>query len=134
MTVFVDMMTRSSGRCDTASTTVSVLGDRRFTTDWEEAQRLLRERLQAHEVNELPALRRGKNLTWLEWADFYLVDCPQRAKTRQANQRASKHWRGMFDRTRLANLTVDDIEQCLRRRLEKRVHVRTSHGEFEKGP
>ena len=41
-----------------------------FTEDWEEAQRLLRERLQARDVNALPALRRGKNITFGEWADF----------------------------------------------------------------
>jgi integrase len=39
----------------------------------------------------------------------------------------------MFEKTKLANLAADDIEQYLRQRLKKRVVVRTSNGELEKG-
>jgi integrase len=107
------------------------------TEDWEEAQRLLRERLQARDSNALPALRRGKSLTFGEWSDFYLENFSQppfRApKTHEANQRALKRLRSMFEKTKLANLTADDIEQYLRQRLKKRVRVRTNNGELEKG-
>ena len=108
-----------------------------FTEDWEEAQRLLRERLQARDSNALPALRRGKSLTFGEWADFYLENFSQppfRApKTHEVNQRALKRWRTMFEKTKLANLAADDIEAYLRRRLKDRVVVRTQKGELQKG-
>ena len=43
-----------------------------FTEDWTEAQKCLRQRLQARDNNTLPALRRGHDLTFGEWSDFYL--------------------------------------------------------------
>jgi hypothetical protein len=43
-----------------------------LTEDWDEAQKRLRERLQARDNNTLPALRRGQDLTFGEWSDFYL--------------------------------------------------------------
>ena len=41
-----------------------------LTEDWDEAQKRLRERLQARDNNTLPALRRGQDLTFGEWSDF----------------------------------------------------------------
>jgi integrase len=108
-----------------------------LTEDWEEAQKLLRERLQARDSNALPAMRRGKNLTFGEWADFYLENFSQppfRAlKTHEVNQRGLKHLRGMFEKTKLADLMADDIEHYLRRRLKQRVSVKTNGGVVEKG-
>ncbi len=43
-----------------------------FTEEWDEAQKRLRERLQARDNNTLPALRRAQDLTFGEWSDFYL--------------------------------------------------------------
>ena len=92
--------------------------------DWGDAQKYLRERLQARDNNTLPALRRGQNLTFGEWADFYLENFskpPFRAlKTHEVNQRALKHLRRMFENTKLAELTADEIEMYLRGRLKQR--------------
>ena len=77
-----------------------------FTQDWGEAQKCLRERLQARDNNTLPALRRGQDLTFGEWSDFYLENFskpPFRApKTHEVNQRALKHLRKVFETTKLA--------------------------------
>ena len=106
------------------------------TEDWNEAQQRLRERLQARDSNTLPALRRGQDLTFGEWSDFYLENFskpPFRAlKTHEVNQRALKHLRNVFESTTLANLTADDIEMYLRRRLKQRVMVKTKVGFVEK--
>jgi integrase len=104
--------------------------------DWGDAQKYLRERLQARDNNTLPALRRGQDLTFGEWADFYLENFskpPFRAlKTHEVNQRALKHLR-MFKNTKLAELTADDIEMYLRGRLKQRVRVKARDGFVEKG-
>ena len=104
--------------------------------DWGDAQKCLRERLQARDNNTLPALRRGQDLTFGEWADFYLENFskpPFRAlKTHEVNQRALKHLR-MFKNTKLAELTADDIEMYLRGRLKQRVRVKARDGFVEKG-
>ena len=107
-----------------------------LTEDWDEAQKRLRERLQARDNNMLPALRRGQDLTFGEWSDFYLENFsrpPFRAqKTHEVNQRALKHLRKMFESTKLAELTADDIEMYLRKRLKQRALVKTKAGFVEK--
>ena len=107
-----------------------------LTQDWDEAQKRLRERLQARDNNMLPALRRGQDLTFGEWSDFYLENFsrpPFRAqKTHEVNQRALKHLRKMFESTKLAELTADDIEMYLRKRLKQRALVKTKAGFVEK--
>jgi integrase len=107
------------------------------TEDWNGAQQRLRERLQARDNNTLPSVRRGQELTFGEWADFYLENFsrpPFRAqKTHEVNQRAMKHLRAEFDKTRLADLTADDIEMYLRQRLRQRVRIKTAGGFAEKG-
>ena len=106
------------------------------TEDWNEAQQFLRERLQARDSNTLPALRRGRDITFGEWSDFYLENFskpPFRAlKTHEVNQRALKHLRNVFESTKLAHLTADDIEMYLRQRLKQRARVRTKGGFVEK--
>ena len=88
---------RKSGGCGTGTRTVSARRESTLTEDWGEAQKCLRERLQARDNNTLPALRRGQDLTFGEWADFYLENFsrpPFRAqKTHEVNQRALKHLR-----------------------------------------
>ena len=65
------------------------------TSDWQEAQKKLRERLQARDDNILEIVRKGEQLLFKEWADFFLKNYfkpPMRApKTHQANLRAAKH-------------------------------------------
>src|SRR5262249_42874295 len=108
-----------------------------LTEDWEEAQKCLRERLQARDNNTLPALRRGQDIAFGEWADLYLENFPKppfRAqKTHEVNQRALKHLRVGFEQTKLAELTADDIEMYLRGRLKQRVTIKTKSGVVEKG-
>ncbi|HEX6545638.1 MAG TPA: site-specific integrase [Bryobacteraceae bacterium] len=107
-----------------------------LTEDRDEAQKRLRERLQARDNNTLPALRRGQDLTFGEWSDFYLENFsrpPFRAqKTHEVNQRALKHLRKMFESTKLAELTADEIEMYLRKRLKQRALVKTKTGFVEK--
>ena len=107
-----------------------------LTEDWDEAQKCLKERLQARDNNTLPALRRGQDLTFGEWSDFYLENFsrpPFRAqKTHEVNQRALKHLRKMFESTKLAELTADEIEMYLRKRLKQRALVKTKDGFVEK--
>jgi integrase len=107
------------------------------TEDWNEAQQRLRERLQARDNNSLSSLRRGQELAFGEWADFYLENFsrpPFRAlKTHEVNQRGLKHLRAVFEKTKLAELTADDIEMYLRKRLKQRVTIKTVNGFVEKG-
>ncbi len=42
------------------------------TDDWDEAQKKLRERLQARDDNTLPLLRKGEQITFTQWADHFL--------------------------------------------------------------
>ena len=108
-----------------------------LSEDWEEAQKFLRERLQARDNHTLPALRRGQEIAFGEWADLYLENFskpPFRVlKTHAVNQRALKHLRAVFENTKLAELTADGIETYLRVRLRQRVIVRTKKGVVEKG-
>lgn len=108
-----------------------------LTEDWGEAQKCLRERLQARDNNTLPALRRGQNLAFGEWSDFYLENFskpPFRAqKTHHVNERALKHLRAVFESTKLAELTADEIEDYLRARLKARVLVKAKEGFVKKG-
>jgi hypothetical protein len=105
--------------------------------DWNEAQRILRERLQARDNNSLPSLRRGQELTFGEWARFYLENFskpPFRAKkTHEVNERGVKHWLEVFEGSRLSDLIADDIEDRLRARLQQRVQVKTRTGLVAKG-
>jgi site-specific recombinase XerC len=108
-----------------------------LTEDWGEAQRCLRDRLQARDDNTLPALRRGQHMQFGEWADVYLENLskpPFRApKTYAVNQRALKRLRAVFENAKLAQITSDDIEMYLRRRLKQRVAIKTGNGIVEKG-
>ena len=107
------------------------------TTDWDEAQKKLRERLQARDNNSLASLRRGKDLAFDDWADFYLENFskpPFRAqKSHDVNLRVLKHLRPVFGVIKLADLTAEDIEEFLRDRLRQRVVIQTKDGPVKKG-
>ena len=83
-----------SGGCDTGTA-----GRRHWestgTEDWDEAQRRLRERLQARDNRTLEVVRKGEQLSFHDWADVFLENYSQppiRAeKTHVANKRAMKH-------------------------------------------
>jgi len=108
-----------------------------FTEDWEEAQRKLRERLQARDDRILEIVRKGEQLQFSEWTDFFLENYSQppiRAeKTHQANVRSISHFQRVFGDRKVGALTAEDIELYLRRRLQERVRVRTAAGFMQRG-
>src|ERR1035438_2995595 len=107
------------------------------TDDWAEAQRRLRERLQARDSNTLPLLRKGEQLIFAQWSEYFLeafAKPPIRAaKTYLSYRRVVKHLNAEFGDWFLVNLTADSIETYLRRRLQQRVIVKRSVGNFAKG-
>src|SRR5215475_14653635 len=107
------------------------------TTDWDEAQRQLRERLNARDNNTLEVLRRGKQVTFNEWADFFLANYsepPIRAlKTHEAIKNALKTLRPVFGNSRLSEIDATQIESHLRARLQQKRCVRRKAGTFELG-
>jgi integrase len=107
------------------------------TADWEEANKRLRDRLQARDNNLLEAVRKGETLTYGQWADLFLENYskpPVRAeKTHEANLRCGKHLKAAFGASPLAQLTADSIELYLRERLRQRVRVKAKLGYRELG-
>jgi hypothetical protein len=107
------------------------------TTDWDGAQRQLRDRLGARDNNTLETLRKGKQLTFNEWADFFLVNYSKppirAAKTHEANENALKTLRPMFGSSKLLNIDATQIECHLRARLHQKRRVRRRSGMFELG-
>jgi integrase len=107
------------------------------TADWDEANRKLRERLQARDGNLLEVIRKGESLNFGEWADTFLKNYskpPMRAaKTHGAHIRCINHLKSAFVSRRLVELTADAIEQYLRDRLAQRVRIRLKSGYREKG-
>jgi integrase len=106
------------------------------TNDWQEAQRKLRERLQARDDKILDVVRKGEQLQFAEWVDFFLENYskpPIRAeKTHEANERASVHLKEAFGQRPVGEITADDIEHYLRRRLQVRVQFKTAAGIIQK--
>ena len=106
------------------------------TEDWQEAQRKLRDRLQARDDKILDIVRKGEQIQFADWVDFFLENYskpPIRAeKTHHANQRAGRHLKQAFGRHSLLDLGADDIEHYLRRRLQVRVQFKTAAGVVEK--
>lgn len=102
------------------------------TADWEEANKKLRERLQARDDNLLEVVRKGETLTCGEWADQFLANYskpPVRAdKTHEANGRCMKHLKAALGTSRLVDITADSIELFLRDRLRQRVRVKAKLG------
>jgi len=107
-----------------------------FTDDWPEAQRKLRERLQARDDRTLDIVRKGEQLQFSDWVDFFLENYskpPIRAeKTHEANQRSARHLKEAFRQRAVGDITADDIELYLRRRLQARVQFKTAEGVIQK--
>jgi integrase len=103
-------------------------GERQFEstgcTDWQEANKKLRERLKARDENVLDVVRKGEQLLFEEWAEVFLKNYSQppirEVKTHEANQRAMKHLLEAFLSKPLAALTADQIEGYLRLRLRQK--------------
>jgi integrase len=107
------------------------------TDDWDEAQRRLRERLQARDSNTLPLLRKGEQLNFAQWSEYFLEAFSKppirAAKTHLSYSRVAKHLNAGFGDCLLVNLTAETIETFLRRRLEQRVVIVRSTGKVAKG-
>ncbi len=108
------------------------------TEDWREANRVLRERLQARDGNLLEVIRKGEALTFGEWVDCFLEKYskpPIRSvKTHEANVRCAKHLKAEFVGKKLVEITADAIEQYLGDRIKQRVRIRIKGGGYrEKG-
>ncbi len=107
------------------------------TSDWKEAQRKLRERLQARDDNVLEIVRKGEHTSVSEWAEMFLENHskpPLRSrKTHESHQRAIKHLTQVFGSRKLTDLSADLIEGYLRTRLRARVRRKTLTGVIEKG-
>jgi integrase len=107
------------------------------TEDWQEAQRQLRERLQARDNNTLHIVRKGEQLTFSEWADFFLENYskpPIRAAgTHEANENALKTLRPAFGPMKMTEIDAMQIEIHLRNRLHHRKQVRRKEGVAQLG-
>jgi len=107
------------------------------TADWQEANKKLRERLQARDDNLLEVVRKGETLAFGQWADFFLENYskpPVRAeKTHEANERCIKHLKPAFGTSRLGDITADSIDLYLRERLRQQVRIKTKLGYKELG-
>jgi len=102
------------------------------TEDWQEAQQKLRERLQARDQNTLQTIRRGEQMLFNGWVDFFLENYSKppirAAMTHKANITALKHLMPEFAERKLAEIDADQIEHYLRYRLRQRNRVRTGSG------
>ena len=103
-----------------------------LTEDWNEAQRRLRERLQARDDNILDTVKKGESMSFGEWADLFLENYskpPLRAEsTHEINMRVTKHLKPVFGMSKLVDITADKIELYLRRRLRQRIQIRSALG------
>ncbi len=107
------------------------------TTDRQEAERFLRERLDARDDGKLPIMLSGKNLTFGQWADWFLEKRskpPFRAKnTHQQNLNVLKFLRPAFGETLLFDITPEAIEDYIARRLSSGRWIRTKLGNQRRG-
>ncbi|HET8925225.1 MAG TPA: tyrosine-type recombinase/integrase [Candidatus Acidoferrum sp.] len=108
-----------------------------FTQDWQEAQKVLRKRLEARDGNVLQVVRKGESLSFGEWADFFLENYSKppvrRPGTHHANLRCVQHLKRAFATRRLIDVGSDEIDLYLRERLRQRIRVRISKGYREHG-
>ena len=107
------------------------------TTDPEEAERFLRERLGARDDGSLPMLLSSRNLTFGEWADWFLEKRskpPIRSeKTHQQNTNAVKYLRPVFGSLFLSEITSDAIDNYIERRLNEGRRIHTKFGLITRG-
>jgi len=107
------------------------------TEDWQEAQRQLRERLRARDDNTLHIVRKGEQLTFGEWADFFLENYSKppfrAAATHVANMKAMRTLLPAFGCLKLVEIEGALIEAHLRRRLRQGRRVHRKAGVVEIG-
>ena len=102
------------------------------TTDREQAERFLRDRLDARDEGRLSVLLGSKRLTFNEWADWFLEkrsQPPFRSEgNHQVNVNALKSLRPVFGETALSDITSEGVENYLTDRLQSRRRIRTKLG------
>src|SRR6266536_6231744 len=91
------------------------------TTDWDEAQQILRQRLAARDNNTLEVIKKGQGLSFNDWVEFFLEHYskpPIRAAgTHRANSTALKNLRPVLGPRKLIEIDASMIEDYLRQRL-----------------
>ena len=107
------------------------------TTDREEAERFLRERLAARDEGTLPSILSGKNLTFDEWTEWFLErrsKPPYRSeKTHEQNTNAVKLLRPVFGALRLSDITPEAVEDYIQNRLAEGRRIRTKFKVIRRG-
>lgn len=106
-------------------------------TDQGEAERFLRDRLDARDDGKLSAVLAGKNLIFDELADWFLEKRSRppfrAAKTHIANLSALKHLRPALGSLRLSDITPEEIEDYVGRRLQAERRFHTKLGVVHRG-
>jgi site-specific recombinase XerD len=109
-----------------------------LTEDRQEAIRKLRLRLDARDQNVLEIVRRGESLSFGQWVDTFMENYskpPYRTqKTHVANLRAVKHLKAAFASRKLLDISPDDVESYLRKRMRQRALIKTALGYREGRP
>ncbi len=107
------------------------------TKDPREAERFLRQRLEARDDGTLPTMLSGRKLTFDEWLDWFLEmrsKPPFRAeKTHLQNLRVTNLLRPIFGSMRLSEISPEAIESYLRQRLQSGRKVPTKFGVTYRG-
>jgi len=107
------------------------------TEDWQEAQRQLRERLEARDNNTLHIVHKGEQIAFHEWAEFFLENYSKppipAAATHVANKAALRTLIPTFGAMRLVEIDASLIEAHLRKRLGQRRRVHRMAGVAELG-
>lgn len=107
------------------------------TADEQEANRSLRDRLDARDDGRLPAILAGKNLAFDPWADWFLENRSKppfrKEKTHLENLNALKFLRPRFGKIRLTEISAEAIENYIERRLSSGRRVHTKFGIQHRG-
>ena len=97
-----------------------------------EAEKAMRKRLVARDEGLLPSAVPDGGIRFNEWADWFLENRSQppfrREKTHRQNLSALKFLRPRFGKHRLSDITVEEIEAYLIKRLNTGKRVRTKMG------
>jgi integrase len=102
------------------------------TSDHQEAERFLRDRLDARDDGNLATVLTSKQLTFNEWADWFLErrsKPPFRsAGSHQQNVNALKFLRPVFGKLALSEITAEAVENYLEDRLQSGRRIHTKFG------
>ncbi len=100
--------------------------------DKDEAEKVMRKRLVARDEGSLPSASPDGAITFDEWADWFVENRskpPFRSeKTHQQNLNALKFLRPRFGKTKLQDITSEEIEAHLMKRLNTGKRVQSTFG------